>query len=142
MEKKTLKQYRALKREISLLDKAIDRLYCQLDNVPTLHGKVTGSMDEFPYIPVHVSVEMADPAAADRIRALIRKREQQRDQANRTLEEIVSFISRIPDSTDRQIFEMVYIDGMTYRDVGDALSLHYSSVAKRIESKLSTNSTN
>ena len=42
MDKKTLRQYRALLKEQILNDKAIDKLYDRAAKVPTVMGKVVG----------------------------------------------------------------------------------------------------
>ena len=50
MDKKTLKRHKKNKRELEILEKTLDRLYVQLEEVPTVSGKVTKSSDDFPYI--------------------------------------------------------------------------------------------
>ena len=50
MDKKTLKQYRALLREQALNDKAIDKLYDRAVEIPTVMGKVVGSSHDFPIL--------------------------------------------------------------------------------------------
>ena len=41
MDRKTLRQYRALKKELLLIDQGIDRLRERAMDVPTVAGKVT-----------------------------------------------------------------------------------------------------
>lgn len=50
MDKKTLKRHKRNMRELKIVNKALDRLYVQLENVPEVSGKVTKSSDDFPYI--------------------------------------------------------------------------------------------
>lgn len=133
MDRKTLMQYRALKKEIAGLDATIERLRKQLDSVPTIMGKVQSSERDYPYIRTHVAVEMQDPEEMDRIRRLIRLKERRRTQAFETLIRIELFIHSIQDSTDRQIFELVYIEGLTHNMVADSLFMERSSVSKRID---------
>ena len=66
MDKKTLKQYRALLREQELNNKAIDKLYDRLDNVPVVAGKVVGSSRNFPYTEVRTTVQMDEPVESSR----------------------------------------------------------------------------
>ncbi len=61
MDKKTLKQYRALIHEQELNDRAIDKLYDRLANVPVVAGKVVGSSCDFPYTEVRTTVQMDGP---------------------------------------------------------------------------------
>ena len=110
MDKQTLKHYRALKREINLIDKKLNRLYDRQQNIPEVIGKVTGSSKEFPYTEIRTTVRMAEPRESDQIKILIWKRQQRREIAERKLTEIENFISSIPDSDTRQIFEMIGLE--------------------------------
>ena len=111
MDKKTLKQYRPLQKEIKLLDKKIDKLYDRQAALPTVLGKVTKSGKDFPYIEEHMSVLMDEPKGADEIAKLLLIREQRRKQAKKMALDIERFISAIQDSTDRQIFELTFLEG-------------------------------
>lgn len=136
MDKQTLKQYRALKREINLIDKKLNRLYDRQQNIPEVIGKVTGSSKEFPYTEIRTTVRMAEPRESDQIKILIWKRQQRREIAERKLTEIENFISSIPDSDTRQIFEMIYIDGMKQREVSEKIGLERSGISKKIDGYL------
>ena len=136
MDKQTLKQYRALKREINLIDKKLNRLYDRQQNIPEVIGKVTGSSKEFPYTEIRTTVRMAEPRELDQIKILIWKRQQRREVAERKLTEIENFISSIPDSDTRQIFEMIYIDGMKQREVSEKIGLERSGISKKIDGYL------
>jgi DNA-directed RNA polymerase specialized sigma24 family protein len=50
--------------------------------------------------------------------------------------EIERFIAGIPDSLDRQIFELSFLDGKKQCEVGEELGMERSSVSKRINSFL------
>lgn len=136
MDKKTLKQYIPLQKEIQMLDKRIDRLYEKLEDVPTVMGKVTKSSKDFPYIEEHMSVQMAEPKEASEIKKLLRIRENRRKQAMKTAEGIEEFISEIPDSTNRQIFELTFLEGKKQREVAETVNLDRSVVSRRISSYL------
>lgn len=136
MDKQTLKQYRALKREINLIDKKLNKLYDRKQNIPEVIGKVTGSSKEFPYTEIRTTVRMAEPKESDQIKILIWKRKQRREVAERKLTEIENFISSIPDSDTRQIFEMIYIDGMKQREVSEKIGLERSGISKKIDGYL------
>ena len=142
MDKKTLKQYRALLREQELNNKAIDRLYDRLDNVPVVAGKVVGSSRNFPYTEVRTTVQMDEPVEADEINRRIKIREDRREKIRSAVLEIEEFIAAIPDSADRQIFEMCFLDGKKHWEVADAIGVERSTVSKRVYGilKLSHNS--
>lgn len=141
MDLNTLKQYRALKKEIAGLDATIDRLCSRLESVPVVKGKVQSSMKDYPYVRTSVTVDMSDPVEASKIDQLIRLKRRRREQAFGLVIRIEEYIHSIPDSTDRQIMELVFIDGLTYRSAGDALGYDYTTIAYRIRKQLSTNST-
>lgn len=132
MDRKQLKQYRALKNEVVSLDKAIDKLRDQALDIPVVLGKVTGSSHDFPYIEEHITVQMDEPREADMITKRIRIKERRKEEAERQAVEIEEFIAKIPDSTDRQIFEMVFLEGKTYERVGDAVGYTKGRVSQKI----------
>lgn len=121
MDKKTLKQYRALLREQELNNKAIDKLYDRLDNVPVVAGKVVGSSCNFPYTEVRTTVQMDDPVEADEINRRIKIREDRQEKIREAVLEIEEFIDTIPDSVARQIFEMSYLEGKRQREIAETI---------------------
>lgn len=136
MDKRSLKQYGALKKELRLIDEKLDKLYERQENVPEVMGKVTGSSSDFPYTQVRTTVRMAEPKENDAIKKLIRIKEQRREQVNNLLVEIEEFIAAIPDSETRQIFERIYIDGQTQYEVGVQLRLDRSRISRKISNYL------
>lgn len=136
MDKKTLRQYRALLNEQELNDKAIDKLYDRAAAVPVVLGKVVGSSHDFPYTEVRTTVQMDEPKEADEINRRLRIREKRREQIRESVLEIEQFIAGIPDSIDRQIFEFTYLDGLKQWEVADKVGLERSSISKRIDSYL------
>lgn len=142
MDKKTLKQLRSLKRELNGIDKRLDKLYERRDNVPTVLGKVTGSSKDFPYTEVRTTVQMDEPKESDEIDKQVLIREARRYQVGSLITEIEEFIAAIPDSVDRRIFELTYLEGKKQREVAEEVGLERSSISKRIDAvlKLSHNS--
>lgn len=132
VDKKILKQYKSLQKELKMLDKKIDRLYDRQASLPTVMGKVTKSSDDFPYIEEHVSVQMDEPKEAEEIRRLLLIRGNMREQVRKSLLSIETFIADIPDSTDRQIFELTFLEGKKQREVADLIGIERSVVSKRI----------
>lgn len=132
MDKKTLKQYRALLKEQILNDKAIDKLYDRAVEVPTVMGKVVGSSHDFPYTEMRTSVQMDEPKEADEIARRLRIRKERQEQIREAVLEIEQFIARIPDSTDRQIFELTFLEGIKQDKVGEMLGYTKGRVSQRI----------
>ena len=132
MNRDLLNRYKQNKRELELIDAALARLEAQLDGVAIVPGKVTKSSDDFPYIEEHVSVEIPEPMEASRIREKIAEKEQRRSEIAREMRQVEEHIERMPEGIDKQIFEMVYLDGMTQQEVGEILSLERSGISKKI----------
>ena len=136
MDKKKLSQLRPLKRELVLIDKRLDKLYERQENVPTVLGKVTGSSRDFPYTEVRTSVLMDEPKEMDEIDKQIRIREKRREQVEKLITEIELFIAEIPDSRDRQIFELRYIEELTMKKVGERVGYSKGRVSQIISGYL------
>lgn len=132
MDKKTLKQYRALLKEQALNDKAIDKLYDRAAQVPTVMGKVVGSSHDFPYTEVRTSVQIDEPKEADEIARRLRIRKERQEQIREAVLEIEQFIAGIPDSTDRQIFELTFLKGKTQEEVATAVGYSRSRISQRV----------
>ena len=132
MDKKTLKQYRPLKREQEMIEKKLDRLEERKETVPAVYGKVKGSAPEFPYIETHMTVAMWEPKRMDSIDRQRIINEKRKDQVDALLIEIEEFIADIPNSTHRQIFEMVFLDGKTQQEVGESVGYSKGRVSQII----------
>ena len=136
MDKKTLNQCRALQKEIPKIKKKLDRLYERRLEVPSVKGKVKASSKNFPYIESHVSVEMYEPKEMDKISKQIQINEERLKNAEKDLLEIELFIAGIPDSTDRQIFELVFIEGKKLKEVGDMFGYTKGRISQKISAIL------
>ena len=121
MDKKKLKQYRSLKKEQKMLEDKMEKLNERAEKIPTVTGKVKGSMDTFPYIETHMRIIMDEPKQADVIYRQMIINGKRQHQVDELLTEIEEFISLIPDSNARQIFELVYLNGNTQQEVGERL---------------------
>ena len=132
MDRKQLKKYKSNKRRIAGIKKTIDRLVEQLDNVPVVPGKVTKSGDEFPYIEQHVKVVMEEPKEATRLKERIREKQQDLSRLEQENEEVERYISQLPVGIKKEIFEMVYLDGMTQEAVADIVGYSKGRVSQII----------
>lgn len=79
---------------------------------------------------------MQEPKAATEIKMQIRYKELRLDQAERTKTAIEKFIADIKDSTDRQIFELTFIDGRKQYEVGDEIGYSKGRISQIISSYL------
>ena len=131
--KDAFSQYQRNRREIALIDAALARLESQLDEVAIVPGKVTKSSDDYPYIEEHVSVEIPEPSEASRIREKMAAKEKRRSEIAREMRMVEEYIEGMPEGIDKQIFEMVYLDGMTQTEVGEILNLERSGISKKIK---------
>lgn len=116
-----------------MIEKKLDRLEEREDDVPVIYGKVKGSAPEFPYIETHMTVAMWEPKRMDNITRQRMINEKRKDQVDALLIEIEEFIAGIPDSIDRQIFELIFLKGKRQKDVADQVGLERSSISKRID---------
>ena len=99
-------------------------------------GKVKKSGKDFPYIEEHMTVKVPDPKRTEPIRARLGKKEQRKAELEKKIQEVEAFIARLPEGMDKQIFEMVYLDGMTQRKVGEVIGYTQSMVSKIIKKYL------
>ena len=133
MDKKKLRQYRSLKREQKMLEDKMEKLNERAERIPTVTGKVKGSMNTFPYIETHMSVVVSQTDVIYRQMMINGKRQEQVDEL---LTEIEEFISQIPDSNTRQIFELIYLNGNTQQEVGDQLGYSKGRISQIISENL------
>lgn len=97
LTKEELKQYRSIVAELNEVN---DRI-----NSSTVHGTVTGSDSEFPYVKHCISVSGVEPTQKNENDIILRQRlEWQKNK-------IKSFVDSILDSETRRIFRYRYIDG-------------------------------
>lgn len=119
MDKKKLKQYKSLQKEVPRLRSKLEKLYEKLENLEEFMGKVQASSQEFPYIETSVSVQMNNPKEAANLKEQIKIIEDRLEKAEPILLEIERFIEGLNDSMEREIIELVYLEGMTLEKVGD-----------------------
>lgn len=136
LDKSDFTSYRDNKVELVLIEESLMRLNSDLENVQVVSGKVTKSSDEFPYIEEHMTVEMPDPKKADRIKKRILEKESRKTILTNKIEMVEDFIDSMEPGIDKEIFEMLYYDGMTQKEVGDAVHLERSVVSKHVTNVL------
>lgn len=136
MDKECLKRYRANRRELLSLERTLERLYAQLEDVPDVAGKVSKSSDDFPYIEQHVTVQMQEPKKASEIKDRIRKKEKRHKALLADMAEAERIIMKMPEGLSRRILEMVYLEGMSQQEVGEVVGYTQSMVSKIIKTAM------
>ena len=76
---------------------------------------------------------MAEPKAASAIKDRIREKEDRRRQLLAEIDKVENFISGLPDGIEKQVFEMVYLDGENQYDTADALGITQGRVSQIIK---------
>ncbi len=120
---KLLKQYKDLCREIKELENYIDKLE-KNGNVSDI---VAGSNNEFPYQIVNFKIEGL--AYTDKLREVLVERKVKCEQLKIKIEE---FISDIPDSITRQVFQYRYIDGLGWQAIAYRIGRHDESYPRKM----------
>ena len=136
MERQKLRQHKRNKAELESVNNTLDRLREQLNDVEIVSGKVSKSSDEFPYIEEHLTVKVSDPKKADPIKERIRKKEKRKAELEVDILEVEEFIAGMPEGIEKQIFEMIYLYGMTQQEVGSILHCERSGISKKIDGYL------
>ena len=142
MDKKKLMRYKANNKELVLLETSLDKLYEQLEEVQIIAGKVSKSSDDFPYTEQHITVKMKNPNVDQSGTIHLSWKKKIRDKEDRQKflfsEQAVveKYINEIPDGLIRQIFESVYIDGMSIQNVGETVGYTKGRVSQIISNFL------
>lgn len=136
MYKGALKRYKRNKAELASIDCLLEKLREQMEGVRVVSGRVQKSGDEFPYITKHVPVKVLDPKLAAPIRAQIRKKEQRKVELVKEMQLVEDFISGIPAGIDKEIFEMVYLNGISQEKAGESIGYTQSMISKIISGHL------
>ena len=129
-----LKRHKRNKKELEILEKTLERLYAQLEEVPTVSGKVTKSSKDFPYIEEHMTVRMAEPKAATAIKDRIREREARHKVLQHEIEEVEDFIAGLPEGIEKSVLELVYLEDMSQADAADQVGYTKGRISQIISS--------
>ncbi|MGC4018389.1 MAG: sigma factor-like helix-turn-helix DNA-binding protein [Muricomes sp.] len=95
-------------------------------------GKVVGSSRDFPYTEVRTSVQMYDPKEQDKVNEEIRKKQAERLLLLQKIEEAEHYISGIQDSEIREIFELLFLQGLTQEKVAEIVGYTQGRISQII----------
>ncbi len=126
--KKLLTQYTDLQAEIKDLEKRIDKL----SNFKVEHDKVTGSDSEFPYIKRSFTIEGYNIQNIDRLNELKKLLIDRKSKCEDMKLEIEKFISSIPDSRTRRVFQYRYIDGLSWLQIARRIGKYEESYPRKV----------
>lgn len=132
MKREVLNRYKQNKRQLALIDRQLDRLNDQLENVPEVSGKVTKSSKDFPYIEEHMTVRMAEPKVYTAIKDRILEKETRQQELMSEIREVEEFISGLPEGMEKNILEMVYLEDMSQRDAAEMTGYSYGRISQII----------
>lgn len=131
MDKGRLKKHKKNKDRLKRIDEKIEEL-CGRE-VQVVSGKVTGSSKDFPYTEVRTSVQMYEPYENDRINKRIREYEAERLVLLQEVEEVDQYIEAIKDSEVREIFENLYQEGISQRNVGKKVGYSQGRISQIVD---------
>ena len=126
--KKLLSQYIDLQQEIKDLEKRIERL----SNFKVEHDVVTGSNSEFPYQPRSFKIEGYNIQEVDRLNKLKELLVMRKLKCEEMKLEIEKFISNIPDSRTRRVFQYRYIDGLSWLQIARRIGKYEESYPRKV----------
>lgn len=136
MNREKMNRHKKNKKELALLEKQIEKLYERLESVPVVMGKVSASSSEFPYVKTHVKVQVEEPKAASKIKEQINKKEIRARDLKGEIEEVEEFIEGLPEGIEKQIFEMIYLEGESQGDAAEAVGYTQSMISRIIKGVL------
>lgn len=126
-----LKQYNSLIEEIKGLEKRIDKL----NNFKVEYDKVVGSDSEFPYVKRSFTIEGYNIQDIDRLNELKEVLIERKIKCEELKLQIEKFISNIPDSRTRRIFQYRYIDGLTWLQIAMRMNKVHESYPRKIHDR-------
>ena len=128
MKKDELEQLRALRNEIRLLEKDLNKPSKQV-----VIDKVSGSDSEFPYTQRGFTIQGIGVTQDLGIRKIIRKK------IANLIKEVIkmeTYLDTVDDSEVRQILRLRYKDGYTLEEIGTKLGYHKTTIQKKIDAFL------
>ena len=125
--KNLLKQYKDLKEEIKDLEKRIKKL----EDFKVEHDKVTGSNPYFPYQARSFTIEGYNIQDIDRLNKVKSLLVDRKNDCEDMKLEIEKFISNIPDSRTRRVFQYRYIDNLSWQVIAMRIGKVHESYPRR-----------
>ena len=134
MTREKLRNYKANKIELQRVERSLAKLEKRLLSVPDVSIKVQKSSDEFPYIEEHVTVRAQEPKETTKLKERIANKKVYRDKILAEIDEVEKYIDDMPEGIKKDIFEMVYIDGMTQGEAADYFGYTQARISQIVNS--------
>lgn len=133
MNQEILKQYRDLQIEIKELENRIKKLESQAYKIE--HDSVIGSSSYFPYTERSFHIEGYNIIEYEkrkrRLNKLIKLLKRRKEMCEELKIKIEEFISNIPDSKTRRVFQYRYIDNLSWQAIAMRLGKVHESYPRR-----------
>lgn len=124
MDKENFKRYRKLLSEVELLKRQLEKTEPEY-----VEDSVKGSSAHFPYTQHKVYIEGYDLESYKRkVSRLNRRIIKKMNELVEEKDNLIEFIYNIEDSEIRQIFIYRYLDGLTWKDIGDKMFFGTSTI--------------
>ena len=134
MTREKLRNYKTNKIELQRVERSLEKLQKRLSSVPDVSIKVQKSSDEFPYIEEHVTVRAQEPKETTKLKERIANKKVYRDKILAEIDEVEKYIDDMPEGIKKDIFEMVYIDGMTQGEAADYFGYTQARISQIVNS--------
>ena len=134
MTREKIRNYKANKIEFQRVERSLAKLEKRLSSVPDVSIKVQKSSDEFPYIKEHVTVRAQEPKETTKLKERIANKKAYRDKISAEIDEVEKYIDDMPEGIKKDIFEMVYIDGMTQGEAADYFGYTQARISQIVNS--------
>ena len=134
MTREKLRNYKANKIELQRVERSLAKLEKRLSSVPDVSIKVQKSSDEFPYIEEHMTVRAQEPQETTKLKERIANKKAYRDKISAEIDEVEKYIDDMPEGIKKDIFEMVYIDGMTQGEAADYFGYTQARISQIVNS--------
>lgn len=130
--------YKKTLKELSYINKRIE--HEQKKEIEFVTIKVSGSSQEFPYLPDGLIVEAEEPNKATKKVEKIIKWNKEIETLFNLQRKIEERIDKIEDAETREIVWKYCVGGQTQKQIGDELHISQSLVNKRLKSLCLKNS--
>ena len=134
MTREKLRNYKTNKIELQRVERSLAKLEKRLLSVPDVSIKVQKSSDEFPYIEEHMTVRAQEPKETTKLKERIANKKAYRDKISAEIDEVEKYIDDMPEGIKKDIFEMVYIDGMTQGEAADYFGYTQARISQIVNS--------
>ena len=143
MTKQELDEIIEIKKELAYIEGKIESLEKRIAKLRERRPAcdvVTGSDDEAPFVLHHILIEGIEQTDLRTMRNLEYSLLQQKctrekliQKYSKIIQNVEDYITHIPKSKNRQVFERYYCDGMTYEEIAEVMDISVITVSRRMK---------